>query len=145
MTKEEFEKLKADEMRAYLAERGIKVASKATKAAMVEALVAATTSAGQIESPEPSETRPSETSDDRPFTEKDAREQAGGVDLTGPGYESEIPHPSCKNAPAWPTPQPPPAPEPQPRAPLNRKQRRRLAALNEKRADRKMRALDLRG
>lgn len=131
MTKEEFEKLKADEMRAYLTERGIKVASKATKAAMVEALVAATTSAGQVEAPESPETN--------------AREQAGGVDLTGPGYESEIPHPSCKNAPAWPTPQPPPAPEPQPRAPLNRKQRRRLAALNDKRADRKMRALDLRG
>lgn len=136
MTKEEFEKLKADEMRAYLAERGIKVAAKATKAMMVEALVASTTSSGQVEAP--TVVLAEEVPKVKPVTAFGPLNVADAIVVTEAAAVQNDTQTIYE-------PQPPPDDVLRPRAPLNRKQRRRLAALTEKRADRKMRALDLRG
>lgn len=140
-TIESFEKLKADEMRAHLAERGIKVPSKATKAVMVEAFRALTTSAGQVEAPVVV------------MVEPDPLDQlVGFVEMRERSHEPKFDTLVLDQAPSLEPPVPPEGlsiatveDEPQKQVPMNRKQRRRAAALSDNRNMRKARALDLRG
>lgn len=175
-TIESFEKLKADEMRAHLAERGIKVPSKATKAVMVEAFRAATTSAGQVEAPsfsikttvtdeEVFEAELEQEMIDHPSrfdleplvplvsVEPDPLDSlVGFVEMRERSHEPKFDTLVLDQAPSLEPPVPPEGlgiatveDEPQKQVPMNRKQRRRAAALSDNRNMRKARALDLRG
>lgn len=139
-TIESFEKLKSDEMRAHLAERGIKVPSKATKAVMVEAFRASITSAGQVEAPVVVMVEPD------PLDRLD-----GFIEMRERSHEPKFDTLVLDPAPSLEPPVPPEGlefssvEETKKEAPMNRHQRRRAAALSDKRSMRKARALDLRG